>query len=238
MSPAALGLALFGGALAGLALPHAYTWLVTNPPAIAGSPASGTARMGTPASSRVPARSALPTVVMSELCGIGLAVISAGLAWTLRDAPGGLPLLAVWLVVTHTGLLLAAVDVAVRRLPTPVISAAALTVGVLLAGQAAATGQAHTLVTATLAVAALGGLYLALVLVAGSGMGLGDVRLAALLGAALGATSWPAVFLGGLLPFVLAVPEALARLALRRAHSIAFGPYLVAGALIATVVDK
>ncbi|MFC5939956.1 prepilin peptidase [Micromonospora harpali] len=176
-------------------------------------------------------------MVMSELCGIGLAVISAGLAWILRDAPGGLPLLAVWLVVMHTGVLLAAVDVAVRRLPTPVISAAALTVGVLLAGQAAATGQAQTLVTATLAVAALGGLYLALVLVAGSGMGLGDVRLAALLGAALGATSWPAVFLGGLLPFVLAVPEALARLALRRTRSIAFGPYLVAGALIAVVVD-
>lgn len=177
-------------------------------------------------------------VTASELCGIGLAVASAGLAWLLRDAPGGLPLLAVWLVVMHSGVLLAAVDVAVHRLPTPVISAAALTVGVVMAGQAATTGQARTLVTAALAAAALGGLHLALILVAGSRMGLGDVRLAALLGAALGATGWPAVFLGGLLPFVLAVPEALARLALRRAYSIAFGPYLVAGALIATVVDK
>ncbi|WSZ77748.1 hypothetical protein OH804_04425 [Micromonospora sp. NBC_00860] len=89
-----------------------------------------------------------------------------------------------------------------------------------------------------LAAAALGGLYLALVLVAGSGIGLGDVRLFALLGAALGATGWPAVLLGGLLPFVLAVPEALARLALRRAHSVAFGPYLVAGALIAAVANS
>ncbi|WP_433346947.1 prepilin peptidase [Micromonospora sp. CA-111912] len=138
----------------------------------------------------------------------------------------------------HTGVLLTAVDVAVRRLPTPVISAAALSVGVVLAGQAATTGQAQTLLTAALAAAALGGLYLALVLVGGSGMGLGDVRLAALLGAALGAISWPAVLLGGLLPFVLAVPEALARLALRRAHSIAFGPYLVAGALIAAVANS
>lgn len=236
MNPAALGLALSGGALAGLALPQAYTWLVTNPPAIAGPPASETARKGTPATRRVPARSALTLMAVSELCGIGLAVTSAGLAWLLRDAPGGLPLLAVWLVVMHTGVLLAAIDVTARRLPTPVISAAALTVGVLLAGQAAATGQAQTLVTAALAVAAIGGLYLALVLVAGSGMGLGDVRLAALLGAALGTISWPAVLLGGLLPFVLAVPEALARLALRRAHSIAFGPYLVAGALMAVVV--
>ncbi|MEV0006335.1 prepilin peptidase [Micromonospora sp. NPDC050980] len=236
MNPAALGLALSGGALAGLALPFAYTWLAANPPAIAGLPTSEMAGMGASASRRVPARSALTLLAVSELCGIGLAVASAGLVWLLRDAPGGLPLLAVWLVVIHAGVLLAAVDVAVRRLPTPVISVAALTVGVVLAGQAATTGQARTLVTAALAAAALGGLYLALVLVAGSGMGLGDVRLAALLGAALGATGWPAVCLGGLLPFVLAVPEALARLALRRAHSIAFGPYLVAGALTAAVV--
>ncbi|MDG4803154.1 prepilin peptidase [Micromonospora sp. WMMD980] len=238
MNPAVLGLALSGGALAGLALPYAYTWLVTNPPAIAGSPASGTARMGSPAFSRVPARSALTLVAVSELCGIGLAVASAGLAWILRDAPGGLPLLAVWLVVMHTGVLLAAVDVAVRRLPTPVISVAALTVGVVLAGQAATTGQTRTLVTAALAAAALGGLYLALVVVAGSGMGLGDVRLAALLGTALGTISWHAVLLGSLLPFVLALPEALARLALRHAHNIALGPYLVTGTLIAALANS
>lgn len=229
MSPAALGLALFGGALAGLALPTAYISLVTNSPAITVPSTSETATMGTSASRRVPATSALTMVTALELCGIGLAAASAGLAWLLRDAPGGLPLLAVWLVVMHTGMLLAAVDVAVRRLPTPVISVAALAVGVLLAGQAVATGQGRTLVNAALAAAALGGLYLALVLVAGSGMGLGDVRLAALLGAALGTSGWPAVFLGGLLPFVLAAPEALARLALRRAQSIAFGPYLIAG---------
>ncbi|SCG59896.1 prepilin peptidase [Micromonospora halophytica] len=237
MNPAALGLALSGGALAGLALPHAYTWLTTYPSAIAGMRTSEVAEGDTSASRRVSARSARTLVAVSELCGIGLSVASAGLAWLLRDAPGGLPLLAVWLVVMHTGVLLAAVDVAVRRLPTPVISAATLAISVVLAGQAATTGQARTLVAAALAAAALGGLYLALVIIAGSEMGLGDVRLAALLGAALGATSWPAVLLGGLLPFVLAAPEALARLALRRAHSIAFGPYLVAGALIAAVVD-
>ncbi|WFE51220.1 hypothetical protein [Micromonospora sp. WMMD1155] len=121
---------------------------------------------------------------------------------------------------------------------TAAIGAAALAVGAVLAGQAAATGQARTLTAAALAAAALGGLYLALVLVAGSGMGMGDVRLAALLGAALGATGWPTVLLGGLLPFVLAVPEALARLALHRAPNLAFGPYLVTGALVAAVAGS
>lgn len=232
MNPVALGLVLSGGALAGLTLPHAYTRLATKPAVTAGPPKLGVAEGDTPAA----ARSVRTTVAVSALCGIGMAVASIGLSWLLRDAPGGLPLLAVWLVVMHTGVLLAAVDIALRRLPTPVVSVAALAVGVVLAGEAAITGRVRMLVTATLAAAALGGLYLALVIVAGSGMGLGDVRLAALLGAALGAISWPAVFLGGLLPFVLAVPEALARMALRRAHSIAFGPYLVAGALIAVVL--
>lgn len=230
MNPVALGLVLSGGALAGLTLPHAYTWLATKPAVAAGPSKLGVAEGDTSAA----ARSVRP-VAVSALCGIGMAVASGGLAWLLRDARGGLPLLAVWLVVMHNGVLLAAVDVAIRRLPTLVISIAALAVGTVLAGEAAITGQAQMLVTATLAAAALGGLYLALIIVAGSGMGLGDVRLAALLGAALGAISWPAVFLGGLLPFVLAVPEALARQALRRARSIAFGPYLVAGALIAAV---
>ncbi|RNH94183.1 peptidase A24 [Micromonospora aurantiaca] len=236
MNPTVLGLALFGGALAGLVLPHAYIWLVAKPQASVDLPLSQADGGGTSAPRCVPVRSALMLVAVSELCGIGLAVASAGLVWLLRDAPGGLPQLTVWLVVMHNGVLLAAVDVAVRRLPTSAISAAALPVGVVLVSQAATTGQAHTLVTAVLAAAALGGLYLALVLVAGSGMGMGDVRLAALLGAALGAAGWPAVLLGGLLPFVLAVPEALARLALRRAPSLAFGPYLVAGALMAAVL--
>ncbi|ADL49567.1 MULTISPECIES: prepilin peptidase [Micromonospora] len=238
MNPTVLGLALFGGALAGLALPHVYIWLVAKPQASMDLPPSRAGVSGTSAPRCVPVRSALMLVAVSELCGTGLAVASAGLAWMLRDIPGGLPLLAVWLVVMHTGMLLAAVDVAVRRLPTPAISAAAIAVGVVLASQAATTSQAHTLVTAVLAAATLGGLYLTLVIVAGSGMGLGDVRLAALLGAALGAAGWPAVFLGGLLPFLLAVPEALARLALRRAHTIAFGPYLVGGALIAAMVSS
>lgn len=236
MNPPALELALCCGALVGLVLPHAYTWLVVNPPAGAGLPPFKAAECSNSAPLCV--RSGLVLVVASELCGVGLAVASAGLAWLLRDAPGGLPLLAVWLAVMHTGVLLVAVDVAVRRLPTPVIGVAALAVGAVLAGQAATTGQARTLVTAALAAVALGGLYLALALAAGSRMGLGDVRLAALLGAALGTTGWPAVLIGGLLPFLLAVPEALTRLALRRARTVAFGPYLIAGALIATVVSS
>ncbi|MEU7171476.1 MULTISPECIES: peptidase A24 [Micromonospora] len=161
------------------------------------------------------------------------AAASAGIAWLVGDRPGGPLLVAVWLLVLYAGALLAVVDIATRRLPTPVIGVAALAVGIALAGHALATGQTHVLVTALSAAGVLGGGYLLLAIVGGSAVGLGDVRLAALLGAALGALGWPAVLCGGLLPHLLAVPEALARLVLRRPHDLAFGPYLLAGALLA-----
>ncbi|SCE73679.1 A24 family peptidase [Micromonospora chokoriensis] len=63
-------------------------------------------------------------------------------------------------------------------------------------------------------------------------MELGDVRLAAFLGAALGTLDWDAVLLGAVLPYLFAAPAALTRL-VRGQHSIAFGPYLVGGALAA-----
>ncbi|MFV2102082.1 prepilin peptidase [Micromonospora sp. LOL_024] len=164
---------------------------------------------------------------------------SAGIAWLVGDRPGGPLLVAVWLVVLYAGLLLAVVDITTRRLPTPVIGVAALALGITLAGHALATGQTRVLVTALLAAGVLGGGYLLLAIVGGSAVGLGDVRLAALLGAALGALGWPAVLCGGLLPHLLAAPESLARLVLRRPHNLAFGPYLLAGALLAiALVDR
>ncbi|MEU2610651.1 prepilin peptidase [Micromonospora sp. NPDC007271] len=217
------------GALAGAALPHACARIVAS------------LRPHADAEHVVPApRACLPPPVGwspqhtldTILSGLGLAAASAGLAWLVNEGPDGLLLVAVWLVVLYAGLLLAIVDIVTRRLPTPIVAAAALAVGGLLAGQAVATGQTRTLVTAALAAGALGGGYLLLAIVGSSGMGLGDVRLAALLGASLGTLGWPAVLCGGLLPYALAAPEALTRLALRRQPDLAFGPYLLAGAFL------
>ncbi|MEV4722827.1 prepilin peptidase [Micromonospora humida] len=166
-----------------------------------------------------------------------LAVASVGIELRLRSAePPRLATLAVWLVVLYSGALLAAVDIAVRRLPTPVVAAAALLVFAILAAEAALAADGRRLITAAAAGAALGGGYLLLALVAGSGMGLGDVRLAALLGAALGTLGWDAVLLGAVLPYLLAAPAALIRLVGRVEGSMAFGPYLVTGALAALLL--
>ncbi|WP_282288711.1 prepilin peptidase [Micromonospora sp. WMMD998] len=143
-----------------------------------------------------------------------------------------------WLVVLYSGALLAAVDISVRRLPTPVIAAAAAAVFAILVTEAAITADGRRLASAAAAGAVLGGGYLLLALIAGSGMGLGDVRLAALLGAALGTLGWDAVLLGAVLPYLLAAPAAFIRLVRRDGGRLAFGPYLVAGALAALLLTS
>ncbi len=232
MTGSVLWWAALCGALAGAALPHACVrivaslWHVDDERIVA----APHARLN-PHGGWWPGN-----VLGAFVSGLGLAAASVGVAWLVREAPDSLLLIAVWLVVLYAGLLLAAADVATRRLPTPIVRTAMLVVGGLLAGHAVATGQTRTLVTAALAAGALGGGYLLLAIGGGSGMGLGDVRLAALLGASLGTLGWPAVLWGGLLPYALAAPEALTRLALRRQPDLAFGPYLLAGAFLSVAL--
>ncbi|WP_229073382.1 hypothetical protein [Actinoplanes sp. DH11] len=83
-----------------------------------------------------------------------------------------------------------------------------------------------------------GGLYLLLALALPSQIGLGDVRLAAVLGAALGIGGWSPIVLGVILPYVVVFPFAVAYLlrgASRKAQ-LPFGPFLVAGAVLARVL--
>ncbi len=218
------------GALAGAALPHACARIVASL-----RPYPDAEHVVSAPRARLPPRGGWSPQHTRDaiLSGLGLAAASAGVAWRVND---GLLLVAVWLVVLYAGLLLAVVDIMTRRLPTPIVAAAALAVGGLLAGHAFITGQTHILVTAALAAGALGGVYLLLAITGGSGMGLGDVRLAALLGASLGTLGWPAVLWGGLLPYALAAPEALTRLTLRRQPDLAFGPYLLAGAFLSVAL--
>ncbi|MET7831328.1 prepilin peptidase [Micromonospora sediminicola] len=223
------------GALVGAVLPWATRLL-----AVPTGPSARTMKAAKDAPSGGRQRlAASPCVAVSgwPLGSVSLAVTSIGIGLRLRSAElSGPATLAVWLVILYSGALLAAVDIAVRRLPTPVIAVAAAAVFVILAAEAAMTADGRRLVIAAAAGAALGGGYLLLALLGGSGMGLGDVRLAALLGTALGTLGWNAVLLGAVLPYLLAAPAALAHLASRVEGSMAFGPYLVAGALIALVL--
>jgi leader peptidase (prepilin peptidase)/N-methyltransferase len=169
--------------------------------------------------------------------------VAAVLAWRLTSGSAGAGLLvAAWMVFLLGGMVLGAVDVAVHRLPTAVVYATAAGSGGLLAVAALTAGQPSRLVGGLLGAAAVGVLYLLMAVVAGTQIGVGDVRVAALTGLLLGSIGWSAVVLGALLPFVLALPLAVVHALTSRGQDgwqrrfFAFGPFLVAGALAAAMV--
>jgi leader peptidase (prepilin peptidase) / N-methyltransferase len=75
-------------------------------------------------------------------------------------------------------------------------------------------------------------------LVAPGGMGMGDVKLALLLGAMLGRYVWVALVVAFLASFVAALVILLRHGAGGRQRAFAFGPYLAVGAVVALFADE
>ena len=101
-------------------------------------------------------------------------------------------------------------------------------------GLAAATlADPHRWWVPAVAAAAAAGFLLLLWLVYPSGMGLGDVKLALLMGAVLGASVIPALALAFLAGSVLGIALLIRVGARARKIAVPFGPFLAAGALVA-----
>jgi leader peptidase (prepilin peptidase)/N-methyltransferase len=147
--------------------------------------------------------------------------------------PGGLVLAAgCWLAACAVPL--SWIDLRQQRLPDTLTYAAAAGVLVLLTAAAWAGGDWHSLLRAVLAGLLLSACFLALAVASPAGVGLGDVKLAASVGAILGWAGW-LVLAGGLFAaFALAACYGLVLLAARRAtlgSRIPFGPFLLAAAI-------
>lgn len=159
-------------------------------------------------------------------------------AGALADHPW--PVLLPYLLLVPAALALAAIDADVHRLPNAITLPLVPIELALLAGASAATGDWASFRRACLAALVVGGgaLLLALLLY-GRSVGVGDAKLVISLAAVLGWLSWGHVLVGLWLGFVLggvvALGLLLARRAGRGAH-LAFGPYLVAGALLALLL--
>lgn len=133
------------------------------------------------------------------------------------------------------GLALALIDLDCRRLPDAIVLPAYPVLAVLLTGSAALRQDWWSL-----ARAGAGGLLLfgffALLACYPSGMGFGDVKLAGPLGALLAYLSWAALVVGAFTAFALGALAGLWLVATRRrgrGATLPFGPFLVAGALLA-----
>ena len=204
----------------------------------------------------------MPTAALALVCGL----LAAAAAWRLsgvlqhligehawlRYRPQVLlagvgaaagALWASWLpeVVLMTGAavglaLLVVADLAAHRLPDPLMAGTGAWGLLSLVAMAAGGGDWSALGRAVVAGAALGLAFLLLCLLTPGGLGLGDVKLAALLGLLLGWFGWRYVLLGVLAAFLLGGLVAAALILTRRAGrrtAVAFGPWLVAGAAAA-----
>lgn len=132
--------------------------------------------------------------------------------------------------------LLVVADLATHRLPDVLLAASAGWVLTCLSLIAAFDGSWLHLGRALLAGTSIGAVFFLLCLLRPSGLGLGDAKLAALLGLLLGWFGWKQVLLAVFFAFILGGLFALALLLTRRAGrntAVAFGPWLVAGAVTA-----
>ncbi len=140
--------------------------------------------------------------------------------------------LPAFLYLAAAGVALAVIDVDVHRLPDAIVLPSYVVAGVLLVAAGLVEQDLSALVRAAAGCAALFGLYLLLAVVHPAGMGLGDVKLAGVLGMYLGYLGWAELAVGGFAGFVLGGliggAIALARGAGRKAR-IPFGPFMLAG---------
>jgi leader peptidase (prepilin peptidase)/N-methyltransferase len=187
----------------------------------------------------VPATPATPWPQLAA-AGVAAAVVGGGLVAASLTPVGGswAPIVLdvlLFAVVAACGLWLAVVDAREHRLPNAIVLPLYAAVSVLLIAQAIATADLGRLLTA--AIAGMLGFLAFFLLGLGGGVGFGDVKLAGVLALYLGSLTWSAPVVGFVLAFVLAAPHTVALLVLHRRgalkHRLPFGPYLVAGALIA-----
>ncbi|MBT8224467.1 MAG: prepilin peptidase [Dactylosporangium sp.] len=161
---------------------------------------------------------------------------TAGLLVAVAARIGATAALPAFLYLGAITVALAVIDAEVRRLPDAIVLPSYLVAATLLV--AAGVGQADwwPAVRGFVAMAALLAGYLALAVSYPGGIGFGDVKLAGLLGLYLGWLGWNAVLIGTFAGFLLGAGAGVAMMATGRAGrrtAIAFGPYMLAGALLA-----
>jgi len=159
----------------------------------------------------------------------GLLFVAMALRLALPDLPA-------FLYFTAIGVALSAIDLDTRRLPNAIVLPSYPVIAVLLTASAAYQGDFWPLLRAGLGGLALFAFFVVLAVAHPAGMGFGDVKLAGLVGMVLGYLSWRALLVGGFAGFLLGAVVGIAVIALRkgdRRTALPFGPFMVAGALLA-----
>ncbi|GEM_PF-2060955 len=166
------------------------------------------------------------------VAALATAAAFAALTWSL----GLVWLLPALLAFAATGIAMSLVDLAEQRLPNRMLGPSLVVVGALLLVASVATASWWSVLWALVGAVAMFAFYLLIAVIAPSGMGMGDVKLAFLVGLVVGYFGWAiwllGLFLGVFVGGLAAVGALVARRVTLRGH-IPFGPAMVVGALVA-----
>jgi leader peptidase (prepilin peptidase)/N-methyltransferase len=176
------------------------------------------------------------TASASAACRRPCTACCAGLvAGLLALAYGPAPTLPVLLLAVPIAARLAEIDLSSLRLPDPLVGTLAAVLGVPL------TVGGSGVLRAVTASVLVGLVHLVVAMLPGRVLGLGDVKLAAVLSYALGFAGWPAVIVGVAVPHLINGPVALFLLLSRRAGrgtELPLGPAMLAGAVVAALYSS
>jgi leader peptidase (prepilin peptidase) / N-methyltransferase len=167
-----------------------------------------------------------PVVEVGTAVLFALTALRFGASWELPA----------FLFLAAVAVLLAVIDLRHKLLPNRVVLPSVGIGAALLTLAAAVDGAWPSLLRAGLAAGALFAVFLVLALISPRSLGMGDVKLAALVGLYLGWLGWSAVVVGALAGFVVQALIALVLLAARRIGlkgELPFGPAMLLGAGVA-----
>ncbi|ANJ28986.1 peptidase A24 [Agromyces aureus] len=146
--------------------------------------------------------------------------------------------LAIMLVLAGVSIALALIDLDTRRLPNVIVAWAAIVLGALVVVASLAAEEPEAIGRALIGGVGLFAVYLLLAIVSRGGMGMGDVKLAGVLGLVLAYFGWAELFVGAFAAFLLGGIAGVVLLLTRRAGrrtAIPFGPWMLLGAWVGIV---
>jgi leader peptidase (prepilin peptidase)/N-methyltransferase len=158
----------------------------------------------------------------------GLVAWRIGLHWQLAG----------FLYLVAVGIALSFIDLDTKRLPNALTLPSYVVGAVLLSAAALLEHEPSRLLRAGVGMVALYALYFVLMTVRKGGMGFGDVKLAGVLGMFLGFLGWGPLVVGAFLAFLLGGVGGIGLMlfgGVGRKARIPFGPYMVAGAVVAVM---
>lgn len=181
---------------------------------------------------RAPISARYPAVELGTGVAFALLTWWAAARHELASAPA-------WCYLAAVGIALALIDIDTRRLPNVIVAPSYAVLAALLVVAAIVDDHPGNLVRALLGMLGLAAFFLVVLLVYPKGMGWGDVKLAGLLGLAMGYVSWAALLIGSFAGFVLGATVGVAVIAAgsgTRKTAVPFGPFMIVGAFLGLLI--